>query len=75
MQQRQSFIEESLRLTRMSKLMKMEILKSFKEWPYPCGECIVRAMCKRELFGDSCIEYFEWFIENLINGEKYGNTS
>lgn len=73
------FIEGSLRLTRVLRSRNMETSKSFKEWLYPCTECIVRAMCKKELFGDSCDEYFEWFVEKTIlsgeDGEENGNES
>lgn len=46
------------------------------KYPYPCGDCIVKAMCKRELFNDSCDEYFEWFVDNItFEEDEDGNES
>ena len=46
------------------------------EHPYPCKDCIVKAICSKDLFVTTCDEYFEWFTDNLIFGEdEDGNES
>ena len=65
----------------------MRILKSRKtetsissakeiEYAYPCEDCIVKTICRRDLFIDSCDEYFEWFVDNItFEEEEDGNES
>jgi len=43
-----------------------------KEIKYPCKDCVVKAICSRDLFVTTCDEYFEWFTDNLIVEYKEG---